>query len=107
MSQIERHNNNARNEAFEKIGKQDADRSGTSCGRSFFAIHIPTTMSGPDRKNSPKMAESALSKVSQQYDFDGDGKLDEAEQALYVFMCYFSSFELHFHDPQHPRGASI
>ena len=56
-------------------------------------------MSGPDRKDSPKMAERALSKVSQQYDFDGDGKLDEAEQALCVFLCCvtFCSFELHFH----------
>ena len=39
-------------------------------------------MAGPDRKDSPKMAGRALSTVSKQYDFDGDGKLDEAEQAL-------------------------
>ena len=41
----------------------------------------PTTMAGPDRKES-QMAARALSTVSKQYDFDGDGKLDEAEQAL-------------------------
>lgn len=39
-------------------------------------------MAGPDRKDSPKMTARALSAVSKQYDFDGDGKLDEAEQAL-------------------------
>lgn len=41
------------------------------------------TMAGPDRKDSPKPPqERMLSAVSKQYDFDGDGKLDEAEQAL-------------------------
>ena len=40
-------------------------------------------MAGTNRKDSPgKMTERALSTVSKQYDFDGDGRLDEAEQAL-------------------------
>jgi hypothetical protein len=39
-------------------------------------------MAGPDKKDKPIAVGRELSNVSKRYDFNGDGMLDEVEQAL-------------------------
>ena len=55
---------------------------------STFLASLPShskakrTMAGPDKKDKPIAVGRELSNVSKRYDFDGDGVLDEVEQAL-------------------------